>query len=65
MRSFADIPPYVERLLVSGERERVGVVLLDGFGRRFRERHASHPFLRRLEVTELATQFPSTTTAHV
>ena len=65
MRSFADIPPYVERMLVSGERDRVGVVLLDGFGRRFLERHASHPFLRRLEVTELATQFPSTTTAHV
>ncbi len=65
MRSFADIPPYVERLLVSGERERVGVVLLDGFGRRFLERHANHPFLRRLTVTELATQFPSTTTAHV
>lgn len=65
MRSFADIPPYVERLLTSGERERVGVVLLDGFGRRFLERHADHPFLRRLEVTELTTQFPSTTTAHV
>ncbi len=65
MRSFADIPPYVERLLVSGERERVGVVLLDGFGRRFLERHARHPFLRRLEVTELTAQFPSTTTAHV
>jgi hypothetical protein len=65
VRSFADIPPYVERLLVSGERERVGVVLLDGFGRRFLERHARHPFLRRLEVTELTAQFPSTTTAHV
>jgi Type I phosphodiesterase / nucleotide pyrophosphatase len=65
VRSFADIPPYVERLLMTGGRERVGVVLLDGFGRRFLERHASHPFLRRLEVTELATQFPSTTTAHV
>ena len=65
MRSFADIPPYVERLLMTGGRERLGVVLLDGFGRRFLERHASHPFLRRLEITELATQFPSTTTAHV
>jgi hypothetical protein len=40
-------------------------VLLDAFGRRFLERHAGHPFLRRLEVTELATQFPPTTTAHV
>jgi hypothetical protein len=64
MRSFADIPATVERLL-AGERSRVGVVLLDAFGRRFLERHASHPFLRRLAVTEIATQFPSTTTAHV
>ena len=54
----------VERLLAGGH-DRVGVVLLDAFGRRFLERHADHPFLRRLEVTELSTQFPSTTTAHV
>lgn len=65
MRSFADIPVEVERLLTSGARDRVGVVLLDAFGRRFLERHADHPFLRRLEVTELSTQFPSTTTAHL
>jgi predicted AlkP superfamily pyrophosphatase or phosphodiesterase len=65
MRSFADVPVLVERLLTSGGRDRVGVVLLDAFGRRFRERHAAHPFLRRLTVTELTTQFPSTTTAHV
>ena len=65
MRSFEDIPATVERLLVDGERERVGVVLLDAFGRRFLERHAEHPFLRRLAVTEIRTQFPSTTTAHV
>jgi len=62
--TFADIPVRVERLLRDGH-ERVGVVLLDAFGRRFLERHADHPFLRRLEVTELRTQFPSTTTAHV
>jgi predicted AlkP superfamily pyrophosphatase or phosphodiesterase len=54
----------VERLL-RGTHERVGVILLDAFGRRLLERHADHPFLRRLEVTELSTQFPSTTTAHV
>ena len=65
MRTFADIPVTVERLLGSGERDRVGVILLDAFGRRFLERHAEHPFLRRLEVTELSTQFPPTTTAHV
>src|SRR5919106_6834173 len=65
MRSFADIPATVERLLDSGERAAVGVVLLDAFGRRFLERHADHPFLRRLDVTPIATQFPPTTTAHV
>jgi hypothetical protein len=43
----------------------VGVILLDALGRRFLERHADHPFLRRLDVTEIASQFPSTTTAHV
>ncbi|HET8755384.1 MAG TPA: alkaline phosphatase family protein [Solirubrobacteraceae bacterium] len=65
MRSFADIPATVERLLAGGERTAVGVVLLDAFGRRFLERHADHPFLRRLEITPIATQFPPTTTAHV
>jgi hypothetical protein len=65
VRSFPDVPATVERLLAGGERERVGVVLLDAFGRRFLERHADHPFLRRLTVTEIATQFPPTTTAHV
>src|SRR5918996_3937071 len=64
MRTFADIPLEVERLL-GGTHDRVGVILLDAFGRRFLERHGDHPFLRRLEVTELSTQFPSTTTAHV
>ena len=67
MRSFTDIPATVERLLTGGERdrERVAVVLLDAFGRRFQERYADHPFLRRLAVTPIASQFPSTTTAHV
>ena len=40
-------------------------MLLDAFGRRFLERYADHPFLRRLEITPIATQFPPTTTAHV
>ena len=65
MRSFADVPVTVERLLTSGERTAVGVVLLDAFGRRFLERHADHPFLRRLEVTPLVPQVPPPTTAHV
>jgi predicted AlkP superfamily pyrophosphatase or phosphodiesterase len=63
-KSFADIPVRVQELLQDGHRS-VGVVLLDAFGRRFLERYADHPFLRRLAVTELRTQFPSTTTAHV
>jgi predicted AlkP superfamily pyrophosphatase or phosphodiesterase len=49
--------------------ERVAVVLLDAFGARSLERHAEHPLLRRIAaegvITPLATQFPSTTAAHV
>ena len=45
-------------------------VLLDAFGRVFLDRYGDdHPLLRRLladgRVVDLATQFPSTTTAHV
>ncbi len=57
MPTFAAIPPYVERLF-SGEgaplpglperADRVVVVLLDAFGRVFRERFADHPLIRRL-----------------
>src|SRR5436305_12437187 len=63
MRSFADIPADVQRRLLAGER--VVLVLLDAFGLRFLERHEDHPFVRRLEVTPLQTQTPSTTTAHI
>jgi hypothetical protein len=49
--------------------ERVAVVLLDAFGARALERHADHPLLRRIAsdgvITPLASQFPSTTAAHV
>jgi Type I phosphodiesterase / nucleotide pyrophosphatase len=71
---FAALPATVERLLTGrpgglpglpDRCERVGVVLLDAFGRCFLERHADHPFLRRLRITGLSAQFPSTTTAHV
>ena len=76
---FAALPPTVERLLAgtpgglpqallagAPERvDRVAVVLLDAFGMRFVERHGDHPLLRRLQVAPLASQFPSTTTAHV
>ena len=40
-------------------------MLLDAFGWRFVQRHADHPFLRRLEIEPVASQFPSTTTAHL
>jgi hypothetical protein len=63
MKSFADIPGEVERRLLAGER--VALVLLDAFGLRFLERHDDHPLVRRLEVTPLVTQTPSTTTAHI
>jgi hypothetical protein len=78
--TFAAIPGTVERLLTGApgglpqpllgdaapERaDRVAVVLLDAFGMRFVERHADHPLLRRAHVAPLASQFPSTTTAHV
>ena len=63
MRSFANLPSEIERRVAAGER--VVCVLLDAFGMRFLERYGDHPFLRRLEVTPLDTQFPSTTTAHV
>jgi hypothetical protein len=49
--------------------DRVALILLDAFGWRFAQRHADHPLLRRLReagsVTKVASQFPSTTTAHV
>jgi len=77
---FAEIPPYVERLLTGAggtalpglpERaDRVVVLLLDAFGKTFLERYGDdHPVLRRLlrdgAVCDLDSQFPSTTTAHV
>lgn len=61
--SFADIPGEVRRRVAGGER--VAVLLLDALGLRFLHRHDDHPLLRRLEITPLRSQFPSTTTAHV
>src|SRR5215211_7635285 len=78
--TFALLPATVERLLTGApgglpqsllgdaapERaDRLAVVLLDAFGMRFVARHAEHPLLRRAHVAPLASQFPSTTTAHV
>jgi type I phosphodiesterase/nucleotide pyrophosphatase len=61
--SFADIPDEVRRRVQSGER--VALLLLDALGLRFLHRHDDHPLLRRLQITPLRSQFPSTTTAHV
>ncbi len=63
MPSFADLPARIAAL--TREHERVAVILIDAFGWTFVQRHASHPLLRRLEIEPLASQFPSTTTAHL
>jgi hypothetical protein len=64
METFAGIPPEVDRRVRAGEH--VLLVLIDAFGMAFVERHGEHPLLRGLDaVTPLASQFPSTTTAHV
>jgi hypothetical protein len=63
MTSFAELPARIAAL--TREHERVAVVLLDGFGMAFVERHADHPLLRRLAIEPVASQFPSTTTAHL
>jgi hypothetical protein len=64
---FAALPGAVAREL--GSRRRVVVVLLDAFGWSFVQRHARHPLLARMArdgtLAPLASQFPSTTTAHV
>jgi hypothetical protein len=66
--SFAALPATVARELGDG-RQRVVVVLLDAFGWTFVQRHAQHPLLARIArdgtLSALASQFPSTTTAHV
>src|SRR4051794_26595549 len=64
---FAALPGLVARELQ--DRRRVVVVLLDAFGWAFAQRHARHPLLSRIardgELAPMASQFPSTTTAHV
>lgn len=69
LAGFAELPGEVECLLVTGEAERVGVVLIDAFGWAFVERHLDHPLLRRCAreglLAPMAAQFPPTTTAHV
>ncbi len=60
---FAGLPARITALL--REHERLAVVLLDAFGMAFVRRHGDHPFLRRLAIEPVASQFPSTTTAHL
>jgi hypothetical protein len=64
---FSALPRAVLRALE--ERRRVVVVLLDAFGWRFAQRHDRHPLLARIArdgtLRPMASQFPSTTTAHV
>jgi hypothetical protein len=60
---FAGLPARIEELL--GAYRSVAVVLLDAFGMAFVERHADHPLLRQLTIEPVASQFPSTTTAHL
>jgi hypothetical protein len=63
VRGFAELPARIAAL--AREHERLAVVLLDAFGWAFVQRHADHPLLRRLEIEPVASQFPSTTTAHL
>jgi hypothetical protein len=64
---FSDLPRAILRALEG--RRRVVVVLLDAFGWRFAQRHDRHPLLARIArdgtLEPMASQFPSTTTAHV
>jgi predicted AlkP superfamily pyrophosphatase or phosphodiesterase len=67
--NFAQLPALAARTLREGAARRVAVVFLDAFGWRFVERHRSHPLLARLArdgtLEPMASQFPSTTVAHV
>jgi predicted AlkP superfamily pyrophosphatase or phosphodiesterase len=63
MESFAIIPGEIRRRVAGGER--VALIMLDGLGAELLARHEHHPFVHRLSMTPLRSQFPATTTAHV
>jgi hypothetical protein len=63
MAGFAELPARIAGL--TRAHDRVAVVLLDAFGWAFVQRHATHPLLARMEIEPIASQFPSTTTAHL
>lgn len=68
-RCFDAIPGLVQQLLTRDGRDKVVLVWVDALGWRFCERHAGHPFLRRMaehgSLERWTSQFPSTTTPHV
>src|SRR3954467_15142399 len=63
MTGFAALPHRIATLTET--HGRVALILLAAFGMGFVRRHASHPLLKRLEIEPIASQFPSTTTAHL
>lgn len=63
MDSFATIPAEIKRRVAAGER--VALIMVDGLGAELLARYEHHPFVRRLALTALRSQFPATTTAHV
>ena len=67
MKRFSELPGFIARELE--HHRQVVVVLLDAFGWSFVGRHERHPLLARMArdgtLAPMASQFPSTTTAHV
>jgi Type I phosphodiesterase / nucleotide pyrophosphatase len=63
MDSFATIPAEIKRRVAAGEH--VALIMVDGLGAELLARYEHHPFVRRLALTALRSQFPATTTAHV
>ena len=64
---FDAVPALVQRTVAGSAAGRTVLVWIDAFGWRFAERHADHPWLRRVADTGTiepwTSQFPSTTTA--
>jgi Type I phosphodiesterase / nucleotide pyrophosphatase len=63
VRSFAELPDAIARRTAGGER--IALVLLDALGLELLVRERDHPLVKRLDISPLASQFPSTTAAHV